>query len=459
MGGHAFAHLSPPLPTPRMPPEIYAQVLSTTHTLLKQHYRLVGSPIEAPGKDTFGDVDILVFEPKSNSPLNGLTPRSQLANQLASSLGAKHHILEKGNPTMNFAVPWPRQNVDEEEMMEEKYIQLDVKICESEKMFEWELFHAAHGDLWNILGSTIRKFGLTVNNLGMYIRIPEIELFDRKKSMIFMTDDHGQILELLGLDPQRWWKNFDSREEMFEYAAGCRMFWIKDLDEEAEDADDGRPEIDTGVMEGQEGGELGKKKLKHNDRARMAKRPIFREWMDEFIPRCRSEGRFADSKGVTREQIRDESFTQFGSAIKTTYETRVSEWALARHTDDLWRVIIKGSVPEDVDPQFRAASIRTLKGTIIGGETFDGKAVPEVAQNQEVSNFEFLKSSEGFLTADFLQGFWDSEKVRAWVIDNWKKAGEIGCAKQQERATEGMKAKAEKKGLRAEGKAAKRIQS
>ena len=154
------------------------------------------------------------------------------------------------------------------------FIQIDFKICPTLKILEWELFHGAHGDLWNILGSMIRKFGLTVNNLGMYLRIPEIEAKDRKMSMILLTDEPRQILEFLGLDEEKWWKEFSSREEMFEYAAGCRMFWVK-AGEEEDSPEDGE-EVKVAI-EGQEGGKEGKKKLKHNDRQRMAKRPIFRE--------------------------------------------------------------------------------------------------------------------------------------------------------------------------------------
>jgi hypothetical protein len=293
---------------------------------------------------------------------------------------------------MNFAIPWPRSSPSSSSSpQEEKYIQLDIKICESEKMYNWEIFHAAHGDLRNILGSTIRKFGLTVNNLAMYLRIPEVEALDRKKSMIFLTDDHKKILEFVGLEPEKWWKEFSSREDMFEYAAGCRMFWVKDLVLEAEEADDESPEGTAGDVEGLEGGQKGKKALKHNDRARMAKRPIFREWMDEFIPKCRAESRFMDSKGVTREQIREEAFATFGSEVKEVYETRLSEWKLAKHTDEIWRTIIKGSVPEDVDPQFRAASIRTLKRVVMDGEEFDGAMIPEVARNEEVSLLSVLE--------------------------------------------------------------------
>jgi len=204
MGGQAFAHLSPPLFTPRMPQTIYDQILARTHALLRRHYRLVGSPIEGPGKDTYGDIDVLVLDPNPDSPLHGITFRPQLAVQLSEYLGAKHYVLGKGNLSFNFAIPWPSQNEQDagEEQEIEKFVQLDIEICESEKMYRWELFHAAHGDLWSILGSTIRRFGLTVNNLGMYLRILEVEPLNRKRSMVYLTDDHAQILRFLGLDPE-----------------------------------------------------------------------------------------------------------------------------------------------------------------------------------------------------------------------------------------------------------------
>jgi len=42
MGGSAFASLG--LATPRMPMMVYRQVLNRTHTILKEHFREVGTP-------------------------------------------------------------------------------------------------------------------------------------------------------------------------------------------------------------------------------------------------------------------------------------------------------------------------------------------------------------------------------------------------------------------------------
>ena len=60
MGGSAF---SPSLFTPRMPPDVYAHVLSEVHRKLRTLYEHVETPVEAPGKVDYGDLDVLVYSP------------------------------------------------------------------------------------------------------------------------------------------------------------------------------------------------------------------------------------------------------------------------------------------------------------------------------------------------------------------------------------------------------------
>jgi hypothetical protein len=427
MGGQAFASLSPPLATPRMPPEIYTQVLTTTQTLLRAHYKDVASPIEGPGKDSFGDIDILVFKALDDAFDPAKTNVSLVAEYLAVVLGARKWIRDHGN-LIQFALPWPSPSPSPfstgNETENEKYIQLDLHICHDQNQMQWTLFHAAHGDLWNILGSMIRRFGLTVNNKGMYLRIEEIEAYDRKKSMVLLTEDPGEILRFLGLEEERWWVPFAGREEMFEYAAGCRCFWVREEVVEEEKGDEG----DAGVglqVEGQEGGEEGKKKLKHNDRQRMAKRPIFAEWIDEFIPKCRAEGRFGNTT-ITREEIREDAFRTFGVRVREEYERTRAEWALTKHWDDLWRDAIKAGVPlEDVDPQCRSAAIRMLKSVLKDGEEFDGM-FPQAGKKNE-------------------EGIYDVEEVKKFVAENWKRAGELGRERDKIKAIEKIKEKAAQK--------------
>lgn len=356
--------------------------------------------VEAPEKETYGDVDVVVSGPLDPTFDPAVTHVKTVAENISGVLGAKKWI--KATPTMNFAIPWPRDIEEVED--QEKYVQLDIHVCPSDQALQWELFHAAHGDLWNILGSLIRYFGLTVSDRGMFIRIPEIELLDRKKSMIFLTHEPSKIIEFLGMKEQAWWKQFDSRKDMFEYAATCRMFWVKDIKDENEAEGDVIGPV--GDFEGQEGGAEGKKKLKHNDRQRMAKRPIFREWVEEFIPKSREEGRYGNVT-VTREEIQNDALDKFG--VREEFEQRQKEWALSTHLQNLWRETIKETVPL-ADPQLRGASIRALKKIILEGGEYE-KVVPQA--NKE--------------------GFYDLEEVKEFVLANWERAGEIGLERQHEK--------------------------
>ncbi|KAF5867424.1 uncharacterized protein Bfra_010397 [Botrytis fragariae] len=426
MGGHAFSSQVPPIKTPRMTQEVYNEALTQNQAVLRKFYSKVESAIEGPGKTTYGDVDILVALPLEGA----FSSEDGVGVELKKALNAKALVQEKGNPTINFAVPWPKYTItgakDGKNVTESTdtssaswYVQVDVHICKSEHEFDWELFHSAHGDLWNIIGTTIRGFGLTINNCAFFIRIPEIESADRKKSMVFLTDNPAEILDFLGLNQEKWWKRFSTQQEMFEYAATCRMFWVRDVAEDEAEGDA------TGIVaeRGQEGGAEGKKKLKHNDRQRLAKRPIFRAWVDEFIPMCREAGKYSDTK-ITREQIRDEVFKKFG--VEEEYETRRHDWNLARHLVEVMNDGIKANIPVDGgDNQTRSAATKVLKGVIMEGELYEG-AVPEAAIRDE-------------------HGFYNIQLVKLFVVENWRNAMKIGMARQRAKAREAMKAKAEKK--------------
>ncbi|KUJ07528.1 uncharacterized protein LY89DRAFT_356596 [Mollisia scopiformis] len=426
MGGLAFSHQDPPLKTPRMPTEIYKIMRDSVLNLLLKDFTDAKTPIEAPGKDDYGDIDVLCHSPLTPDLDPAKTDRKQIAATIGTKMGAHAWIIGKGEQAMNFAIPWPKrkytQKMDDGSIVEIEvdynagnYIQVDIHICKDYKTFRWAYFHAAHGDLWNILGTTIRKFGLTVNDKGMFVRIPEIEQLDKKKSMIFLTEDPCTILAFLGLDHVKWFQEFSSKKKMFEYAATCRLFWVKDAAELEDGLNEGDVVGDIGNG-GQEGGDTGKKKLKHNDRQRMSKRPIYKEWIDEFIPHLRAEGKYLEQR-ATRDQVRDEALAQFG--VKQEWDARLKEWKLSRHNDELWRDVIKGGIPDMVNPQRRAATIRHMKEIIMEGGIFQGY-YPEAAKTDE-------------------DGFHDLDKVRAFVAENWEAVSKVGWKKQVDRATEHMR--------------------
>ena len=127
MGGHAFTNSPSPLSTPRMPPDVYYTLRDRYLQILSSLYTQAATPIEAPEKTTFGDIDILVSQPKSTSTAESL-------GQVLASARAVHI---PGSPITSFALPYPtRPN---------HYLQLDVHLSPPET-FHWQLFHQSHGD-------------------------------------------------------------------------------------------------------------------------------------------------------------------------------------------------------------------------------------------------------------------------------------------------------------------------
>ena len=273
MGGRAFAQCDPPLPTPRLPPSLYFLLRDQYIKLLSAIYTSVATPIEAPGKTSHGDIDILVSSPKlteikalvgddlaytsgSKASTGGSTVLDELRAHdsnpelLATILLLKPVKVLPIGPTKSFALAHPS--------MPAQYIQLDVHACDPDN-FHWELFLQAHGDLWQLLGTCLRSLGMTAHPRGFAVRDAQIEVVNKKRSIIFLTKNPAEVLNFLGLDEKTYWQDggFDTEEKMFEYVRSMRLFQKRAYKS------------------------VG---LKANDRKRMAKRETFRRFVFEWVP-------------------------------------------------------------------------------------------------------------------------------------------------------------------------------
>jgi hypothetical protein len=290
MGGNAFTSGPSPLSTPRMPPEIYLRLRDHYLSLLKTLYAQVATPVEAPAKRSYGDIDILVSQAiECSSP-----PTTE---SLSKALDAVKVFTNSGSGITSFAVPYPDRVKD--------HVQLDVHVC-PEGSFEWQLFHQSHGDLWNLLSTTIRPFGLTANDVGFHVRIPEIEELNKKRSLLLLTNEPSAVLEFLGLDVNEYQRPFGSVEAMYEYTVSCRFF-----------------RADTYVRSG----------LKANDRKRMAQRELYRRFVDEWVP---ENAQFIKTRGSSdarfmREDVQEAALGRWGKGGE--FERRVEEWR--REREDL----------------------------------------------------------------------------------------------------------------------------
>lgn len=229
MGGKAFLNCDRPLNTPRLQPRLYFLTRNRYITELKTLYHNVETPIEAPGKADYGDIDILVSGPvqKKITDLGKTSPKtskqshtSRAAEGLLQAHGSDGKVdapkiplthLEaiktllrpsqtlyvRQSPSLTLALPHPT--------LSDAHIQVDIHLCPTVAEWEWLLFLHAHGDIWNLLGTSIRPFGLTATDAGLFLRDPAIERFDRKRSMIFLTRDPAEVLDLLGYEEDEYW--------------------------------------------------------------------------------------------------------------------------------------------------------------------------------------------------------------------------------------------------------------
>ncbi|KAK2032000.1 hypothetical protein LX32DRAFT_237204 [Colletotrichum zoysiae] len=493
MGGCAFADYG--LDTPRMPPEIYEHVKANCTAALRELYVCVASPIEGPEKKDFGDIDIVVTwekaalrpgsktkpalavldqrfdveskesedeehlgtddeEGQERSPAHSIMSAEEARRAIGTVLGAEHTMFSKVGG--HYAIPWPAPEcpvvTDKPETGEEpkRYIQVDVTICDSLQQLQWNLFKHAHGDLWSILGSIIKPYMLTADGYALFLRNPDIESFEKYKSLsrIRLTRDPAEILLFLGLDVARYSEPFATRQEMYEYAASCRLFRIHpDVDEEDSEQPEsvGSP-VSTALALPSTGPdptksplsvnpvtpktwpgaepsgdpEPARKKLKAKDRRRLKTRLAFRQWHEEFVPRCRKQGRFL-GKPVTWLEVTEDAFDRF--SIRPWYKRVHLDVVRSRSEDRVLADVLKtidNVVPADpADPkicQFRGALRKALKKIIFQGDKSYG-----------VEPQKDLRDGLGLMIKD---------EVDKFVTKKWQDVGNAAMQRNQKRFEE-----------------------
>ncbi|RMZ90183.1 hypothetical protein DV736_g2591, partial [Chaetothyriales sp. CBS 134916] len=290
MGGNAFAGDDPNLLFPRLSPRLYKQLKDEITTRLLKHFQYARVPIEAPEKTSHGDIDVLVCNPVS--------PDTCDPARLSLALCARLWKQVKGSDIVNLAFDWPEgesdfrpasvtrlTNTQSQSVFSAKrcLFQVDVHICVSPKSLDWMLFGHAHGDLWSILGSIIRPFGLVRNQHGLLIVIAEFAEraggggMSKHLQRVLLTDDPSSALGFLGLDETQYWEPFESIDQMFDFAAACRFYtaWGER------------------VREGEQGENAGDVQRSerhcsdatvHSRRRQTNQRLIFSRWLTDYMP-------------------------------------------------------------------------------------------------------------------------------------------------------------------------------
>jgi hypothetical protein len=283
----------------------------------------------------------------------------------------------------------------------EKYIQADINIMPTAAYFHWHIFFQAHGDLWNMLGGIIRRFGLTVSSKGLSVRIAEVEKHNKEQARVLATSDPDTVLDYMGLDKGRYWQPFNSWEEILEYVASCRFHNPARWKPRSHDEDDKETEEDQ--ARGTESKPL-LKLLKANDRQRAGRRPLFGYWIETYLP-AHVDDKAGRSALLMREEVVDDAKQFFGPEFAQKFEDRKRKMMRVIGTDKLWADIRKG-LP--------------IEGTEVGW-VMKGMKREIVGKHGDAPSREAAEGLE-----DVRKAFEESrfDDVLEWARVNWREVGE-----------------------------------
>jgi hypothetical protein len=414
MGGSAFASKPYLLNTPRMPQRVYDQVKCNCHARLREVYVYVASPVEGPGKTDHGDVDVIVFLERQafapNTCSNATSKEQDPRAAIAVAVGAEHVIYLKDGA--NMAVPWPEAEGDNmSDVQERRYLQVDVHIAQSLAEFQWLLFRHAHGDLWQLIGTTIRPLGLTVDEEALWIRIPDIEARDRKRSKVLLTSDPDEVLQFMGykayLDaaperpgnrdgehvvadddetslPSVWDRPFNTVEDLFTYVITSSWFWINPSPPETPASPDPEPDAPSTAAAA-----AATVVLRSNDRRRLKQRRVYARWAEEYLPSLRDAARDGISPNTAFNQlplvdkqsaVREAAFRRWPAA-REDYRQRLDAFYLQQTIEKQQREVM-ACIRETVagfgmDRNWSGVAASALKKIVFTGDAGFG-ILPEV---------------------------------------------------------------------------------
>ncbi|EMD92423.1 hypothetical protein COCC4DRAFT_162552 [Bipolaris maydis ATCC 48331] len=301
MGGLAFADTvadsGQPIIVPRLSLELYKQLSARYQRELETIFEKVVIPREAPGKVDHGDIDYLV------DGLRSPYTESNVWDLIRDLFKAEAHILRGGSAS--YAVPDPATIG--------LYVQVDVELCvghgtsNSAELFEWTRFVKSDSDLLQIIGVSHRPLGLVCNDQGLHVRVQEIEPYNKKKALLFLTRSPEEALEFYGLDVAKYQAGFTDEKDLFDWACSGRFFACETFQSRTE---------------------------KHNDRARQTKRPMYRRFVEEYIPSHAGKGA---CKACTREEVLHEAIRVFGK--QAGYDAMMEEHHLKTAEEELWKEI------------------------------------------------------------------------------------------------------------------------
>jgi len=294
-----------------MSPKVYHSLSATCLKVIKDHYRIVEQLEDAPQKKDFGDIDFLVQDP--------ITPDAN--DHIAQKLKAERTLIN----SLDFTLAIPRDNDDdftpaiespatETPLCEDKtplsslkettnqlelgttpasaqsqiYAQVDIRQYPTDISRNWVKFCHSYGDLGQILGYLSYELGITSNDKGFHVRIAEQESWNRKASMIFLSNDPAVVTRFLGLDWKAYCAGFKTEEELLDWVSKsktARRYPPRQMQSDDAEKSDGVEKSEcVKKIHGVEEVDAETRKKSADHRRRMQTRTLFARFITETLP-------------------------------------------------------------------------------------------------------------------------------------------------------------------------------
>ncbi|KAK5164635.1 uncharacterized protein LTR77_009841 [Saxophila tyrrhenica] len=272
MGGNAFAQAAaagqPKLNTPRMTPKEYDELKSIYLAKLQNCMPAakVACLVEAPEKEDYGDMDILVAIDRKMDFINlataigaaGLICHSSGGHQMCSLAvpkdGSRHgdlpvvYKMVHENAVHQTGVQLSIETTDEQ------YAQIDVEVIPTE-MLEWHIFYSSYGDLSGLLGHTVKNLGLRITDSGLWLQMIELDVAKSvpvhdladSDGRIFLSKEPAKVMEFMGLRETTFDKGFATCDELYSWAASSRLLFPETVKSSWNKSNEGQRERKRGM--------------------------------------------------------------------------------------------------------------------------------------------------------------------------------------------------------------------
>ena len=197
----------------RLPKDQYEMIKKMVIDTLSSLNIVCETVLELPGKESFGDIDILYISNPAVNMTNVIKDKFKVIDP--------KHIVTNGYVT-SFAY----------EYSEEKYFQIDLLKLKSMEHLETSRFYFSYSDIGSILGRILNHYGLKLGDAGLWCDVySPCETLDIRNTMgkIHLTSNPREICRYIGIDYGFWETEISKLrqgefEPIFAWIASCSMF-------------------------------------------------------------------------------------------------------------------------------------------------------------------------------------------------------------------------------------------